>query len=306
MERDNFGLTLGANISLNENKVLSLGELDKIETESRWASSEVGVDYVVQAGQPLGNMYGYISDGYYKPEDFSRYDENEGWILAEGVADASSIIGESYLRPGAMKLKDMDGDKKITSADKRVIGNALPVGTGGISLSGYLYGIDFSANFNYVFGNDIYNANKIEFTSSRKYERRNLMKTGEKRWTNVDWSTGELVNDPDRLADMNEGVTLWSPAVGNAVFSDWAVEDGSFLRLTSATIGYTLPSHLTMKAKISRLRFYVTGTNLFCLTNYSGYDPEVDTRRSTPLTPGVDYSAYPKSIGYVVGVNLTF
>ena len=205
-----------------------------------------------------------------------------------------------------MKLKDMNGDNKITSADKRVIGNALPIGTGGISLTGYLYGFDFAANFNYVFGNDIYNANKIEFTSSRKYERRNLMKTGEQRWTNVNWETGELYTNPEELAAANEGATLWSPAVGNAVFSDWAVEDGSFLRLSSATIGYTLPSHLTMKAKISRLRFYVTGTNLFCLTRYSGYDPEVDTRRSTPLTPGVDYSAYPKSIGFVVGLNLTF
>ena len=307
VEKDNFGLTLGANISLNQNEVLSIGGLSRITSESRWASSEVGVDYVVEPGQPLGNMYGYISDGFYTTEDFSGYDPAKGeWILREGVADASEIIGEEYLRPGAMKLKDMDGDFNIDSNDKRVIGNALPLGTGGFSLSGYLYGIDFSANFNYVFGNDIYNANKIEFTSSRKYQRRNLMKTGEQRWTNVDWTTGELVNDPDRLDAMNEGATLWSPAVGNAVFSDWAVEDGSFLRLSSATIGYTLPSHITMKAKISRLRFYVTGTNLFCLTRYSGYDPEVDTRRSTPLTPGVDYSAYPKSIGYVVGVNLTF
>ena len=205
-----------------------------------------------------------------------------------------------------MKLKDQDGNGSVTVDDKRVIGNSTPKGFGGITLSGYLYGFDFSANFNYVFGNDIYNANKIEFTSSRKYSNRNLMKTDEQRWTNIDWSTGQLITDPDQLDQVNANATLWSPAVGNAVLSDWAVEDGSFLRLTSATIGYTLPSHITMKAKISRLRFYVTGTNLFCLTNYSGYDPEVDTRRATPLTPGVDYSAYPKSIGYVVGVNLTF
>ena len=307
VERENFGLTLGANISLNRNKVLSIGGLDRIESETRWASSEVGVDYVVEAGKPLGNMYGYVSDGFYTVQDFTSYNSSESeWVLAAGVPDATAVIGEQYMRPGAMKLKDLNGDGKITSADKQIIGNALPLGTGGISLSGYLYGVDFSANFNYVFGNEIYNANKVEFTSSRKYERRNLMETGEKRWTNIDWTTGELVNDLDRLEEMNAGATLWSPAVGNAVFSDWAVEDGSFLRLTSATIGYTLPSHITMKAKISRLRFYVTGTNLFCLTNYSGYDPEVDTRRSTPLTPGVDYSAYPKSIGYVVGVNLTF
>ena len=219
-----------------------------------------------------------------------------------------------------MKLKDQitedtdgdgildAGDGKITSKDKRVIGNAQPLGVGGFSLSGYLYGFDFSANFNYVFGNDIYNANKVEFSHSRKYERRNLLKSmsTDNRWTNIDWETGALITDPDALAAANEGVTMWSPAIGNAVFSDWAVEDGSFLRLSSATIGYTLPEKWTMKIRMQKLRLYVTGTNLFCLTNYSGYDPEVDTRRATPLTPGVDYSAYPKSIGFVVGANITF
>jgi hypothetical protein len=224
------------------------------------------------------------------------------------------------MRPGAMKLVDQitedtdgdgnpdAGDGKINSKDKVVIGNAQPLGLGGFSLSGYFYGFDFAANFNYVFGNNIYNANKVEFSHSRKYERRNLLSSmsTDKRWTNVDWATGELINDPDVLASVNEGVTMWSPAIGNAVFSDWAVEDGSFLRLSSATIGYTLPEKLTSRIKMQKLRLYVTGTNLFCLTKYSGYDPEVDTRRATPLTPGVDYSAYPKSIGYVIGANITF
>ena len=96
------------------------------------------------------------------------------------------------------------------------------------------------------------------------------------------------------------------PFIQNATFSDWAVEDGSFLRLQSATIGYTIPEKVTQKVHIKKLRVYATGTNLFLLTGYSGYDPEVDTRRDTPLTPGVDCSAYPKSIGCVFGVNLTF
>ena len=303
--KENFGLTLGANISLNQNEVLSLGDLDKIDMTTRWASTEVGPDFIVMAGQPLGNIYGFESDGFYKVEDFTYDPANQSYTLKKGIADASSYIGSNYLRPGAMKLKDQDGDGVITEKDRKIIGNTLPLGSGGITLSGYLYGIDFSANFNYVFGNDIYNANKIEFTSSRKYERRNLMKTGEQRWTNINWETGEFLS-PEELETVNANATLWSPAVGQAVLTDWAVEDGSFLRLSSATIGYTLPSHITMKAKISRLRFYVTGTNLFCLTNYSGYDPEVDTRRDTPLTPGVDYSAYPKSIGFVVGANITF
>ena len=159
-----------------------------------------------------------------------------------------------------------------------------------------------------MIGNEVYNANKIEFTSSRKYYNRNLleMMNVADRWTNVDWTTGELITDPSTLKSVNAGKTMWNPAVGSAVFSDWAVEDASFLRLQSLTLGYTLPETLTKKAHIRKARVYATGTNLFCLTNYSGYDPEVDTRRSTPLTPGVDYSAYPKSIGFVAGINLTF
>ena len=90
------------------------------------------------------------------------------------------------------------------------------------------------------------------------------------------------------------------------MLTDWAVEDGSFLRLSTLTLGYTLPEKITQKAKLGSVRFYVTGGNLFCLTKYSGYDPEVDTRRSTPMTPGVDYSAYPKSRSYVAGVNISF
>ncbi len=307
-EKKNFGLNLSGNISLNKNSVLDLGNLPKIESESTWASTEIGPDYVVEKGQPLGNMWGYVSDGRYGADEFTYDSVKATWVPKEGTVDASDVLGKDYFRPGAMKLKDIDGNGVIDSKDKKVIGNALPLGTGGFALSGFLYGFDFAANFNYVFGNNIYNANKVEFSHSRKYSNRNLLKSMEtdKRWTNIDWETGAVITDPEALAEANEKTTMWSPAVGKAVFSDWAVEDGSFLRLSSATIGYTLPSKWTMKAKIQRLRFYVSGTNLFCLTKYTGYDPEVDTRRATPLTPGVDYSAYPKSIGYVVGLNLTF
>lgn len=306
VEKKNFGLTLGANISINQNEVLSLGGLDRIDSESSWASTELGPDFVVLPGQPLGQMYGYEVVGRYAASDFTH--DGKKWAAKEGVVDASGLVGSNYFGPGSIKLKDQNGDGKIDASDKTVIGNALALGTGGFNLTGYLYGIDFSANFNYVFGNDIYNANKIEFSHSRKYKKRNLLSTmdSDKRWTNIDWATGEQITDPAVLDALNAGTTMWSPASQNAIFTDWAVEDGSFLRLTSATIGYTLPQKWTMKIKMQKLRFYVTGTNLFCLTNYSGYDPEVDTRRATPLTPGVDYAAYPKSIGFVVGANITF
>ena len=319
-EKENFGLTLGANISLNKNVVSDLGGLAKIESQSQWASTEIGTDYIVLPGQSLGLMYGYECEGRYEVSDFTY--TGKGWERNEGVADASGVVGGNFFGPGAIKLKDQltvdtdgdgipdAGDGKIDVNDKTVIGNALPIGTGGFNISGFFHGFDFSANFNYVFGNNIYNANKVEFTSSRKesFYLRNFSKevSTSNAWTNIDWATGERIYDPDQLAALNAGTTMWSPGVQNAIFSDWAVEDGSFLRLTSATIGYTLPEKWTMKIKMQKLRFYVTGTNLFCLTKYTGYDPEVDTRRSTPLTPGVDYAAYPKSIGFVVGANITF
>ncbi len=322
VQTKDFSLNFSGNIAYNKNVVTDLGGLASITAQSYWASTEVGDDYIVQVGQPLGNMYGFLSDGFYTVDDFTW--DGAKWVLNDGVVDCSPIIGSTYLRPGAPKYKDIDGsvevydedgnvtgytsDGKLTLADRTVIGNASPDFTGGFSLSAYWKGFDFAANFNFMIGNQVYNANKIEFTSSRKYYNRNLidMMDVDKRWTNIDWTTGELVNDPETLRALNEGKTMWNPAIGNAVFSDWAVEDASFLRLQTATIGYTLPEKLTEKIHIRKLRVYATGTNLWCLTNYSGYDPEVDTRRSTPLTPGVDYSAYPKSIGFVAGVNVSF
>ena len=337
VQTKDFSLNIGGNIAYNQNRVMDLGGLDAITAQSYWASTEIGDDYIVQVGQPLGNMYGYQMDGFYTTDDLTW--DGAKWVLNEGVVDCSSIIGAAYLRPGAPKYKDLKHDKPVyldadgkytedaskaavldengnpvahhyalTNKSRTIIGNAAPDFTGGFNFSGYYKGFDFSANFNFMIGNDVYNANKIEFTSSRKYYNRNLLNSMDvaNRWTNIDWETGELVNDEYRLEYMNAGKTMWNPAIGNAVFSDWAVEDGSFLRLQSATIGYTLPSKLTEKVHIRKLRIYATGTNLFCLTKYSGYDPEVDTRRSTPLTPGVDYSAYPKSIGFVAGLNITF
>ncbi len=309
ISKKDYSLNIGGNIAYNQNRIMDLGGLDYLTgrvCESYWASSEIGQDYMPRVGQALGNMFGYRSDGMYTVDDFTW--DGAKWVLNENVPDASALVGASYMRPGAPKYKDLNNDGIVNSEDRTVIGNASPDFTGGFNISGYIKGFDFSANFNFMIGNQVYNANKIEFTSSRKYYNRNLLNTMDvaKRWTNIDWETGELVNDPETLKAMNAGKTMWNPAIGQAVFSDWAVEDGSFLRLQSATIGYTLPEELTKKIYIRKLRVYVTGTNLFCLTKYSGYDPEVDTRRASPLTPGVDYSAYPKSIGFVAGINLTF
>lgn len=311
IDKKNFGLSFGANISFNKNKIKSLGSLKTMSndlTQSYWASSEIGQDYWIEVGGSVGKMYGYVSDGRYEVSDFERYDEvTETWILRDGVS-SSSAVGTA--RPGMMKLKDLDNSGDANgSDDKRVIGDANPLHTGGFNINARLYGFDLTANFNWSYGNDIYNANKIEYTSTSKYLYRNLTSdmAGGKRWNNVD-AAGNLVTNMAQLAEMNQNTTMWSPYTDKYIFSDWAVEDGSFLRLNTLTLGYTMPTTLVKKVGINNLRFYVTAYNVFCLTSYSGYDPEVSTsrRNGSNLTPGVDYSAYPKSRQFVVGLNLNF
>lgn len=307
INKKNYGLTVSGNIGFNNNKIISLGVMEDFGQASGWASTEIGTDYWIATGGRVGQMYGYLSDGRYEVSDFKGYNEvTKRWELKDGVVDASPVIGR--LRPGSMKLKNItEGDNIVNVNDRTIIGDANPVHTGGLTINGRVYGFDLGANFNWSYGNKIYNANKVEYTSSSKYQYRNMidvMADG-KRWTNL-LPDGTISNDAEQLAAMNANTTMWSPNMDRFVFSDWAVEDGSFLRLNTLTLGYTLPGATLKKLKISNLRLYVTGYNIFILTKYTGFDPEVSTRRNTALTPGVDYSAYPKSKQIVTGLNLSF
>ena len=305
IQQEKYGLNFSFNIGINKNRINSLGSMENFGVATNWASSQIGNDYLVQVGSPIGVMYGYKNDGRYEVSDFD-YDGTK-YTLKSGIADATGVVGT--VQPGYMKLKDLDGDGKVTATDQTIIGNSNPKNTGGMTINANAYGFDFSAAFNWSIGNDVYNANKVEFTTSNQNgQYRNLqadMADGQ-RWTNLDPNTGQLVTDPATLTAMNANTTMWSPYMSRFVFSDWAVEDGSFLRLNTLTLGYTAPDFFNSKMGISKLRFYATASNVFLWTNYSGPDPEVNTRRATPLTPGVDYSAYPRSRQFVFGLNLNF
>jgi hypothetical protein len=112
------------------------------------------------------------------------------------------------------------------------------------------------------------------------------------------------------MAALNKGAKLWIPLVGSSstTFSpnSWSMENGSFLRINNVTIGYSLPVDVVRKMKMQRFRIYATVNNLALITHYTGYDPEVNTRTSTPVTPGVDYSGYPRSRTFIGGVNVSF
>jgi len=324
IERKDFTLSANFNISFNKNNIdkFSNGDTNWKLYGSGWnGSAEPQYDYLVKEGGPVGQMYGYVTEGMYTFDDFNWNATTSNWDLKPGVAsDASLISAGRYFGPGALKLKDIAGgangepDGKITEDDRTVIGNANPIHTGGFGLNTTFKGFDLAVFFNWSFGNDIYNANKIDNTSyllTRRYQNLSTDMSLDKRFTTIDPATGYNVfyganANPARLAELNQNKSIWHPIMTTTIFHSWAVEDGSFLRLNNLTLGYSLPSKLAKKMHMENFRVYATGYNLFVLTNYSGPDPEVSTRRSTPLTPGVDYSAYPKARSFVAGFNVTF
>lgn len=320
---DNKDFTLSGtfNIAFNKNKVdkFSNGNTKSKLYGSGWnGQAEPTYDFLIEEGSPLGQMYGYVTDGMYSFDDFTWDQSKNVWVINEGVADNSSLISNgSYFGPGALKLKKIadDGTDKITENDRKVIGNALPKHTGGFGFNSTYKGFDASVFFNWSYGNDIYNANKLDNTSfllTRKNQNLSSIMALENRFTTIDPSTGNNIYsgknaNPALLQELNTGKAMWHPMMTTTTLHSWAIEDGSFLRLNNLTFGYTLPKKMTKKWLIESLRIYATGYNLYCWTNYSGPDPEVSTRdKDSPFTPGVDYSAYPKSKTFVGGINITF
>ncbi|NCT75215.1 MAG: TonB-dependent receptor [Chitinophagaceae bacterium] len=300
----NFTWRANFNISFNKNNIETLGKYqDFFLFSSGWGGANQPADYLVKPGQPVGTIWGLFTDGYYTVNDF---DYNNGvYTLKANVANNSGITATAP-QPGMLKFKDTNGDNVIDDKDRGIIGNTQPKFFGGLNQQFSYRNFDLSIFLNFQVGNDVYNANKLEFTSGYTVNS-NLLSSMNDRWRTVD-ENGVVVTDPAALAKLNENAKLWAPLRSASSFyvHSWAIEDGSFLRVNNITLGYSLPSRLLKKAKIENFRVYATVNNLAVWTRYTGYDPEVNTRRSTPLTPGVDYSAYPRSRAFICGLNLTF
>ncbi|OIN57554.1 SusC/RagA family TonB-linked outer membrane protein [Arsenicibacter rosenii] len=303
VQRKNVSWTSNFNISANRNKVTSLGTVSQLTRNSGWQGSDGADDYLVKVGESVGLMYGFVTDGFYTVDDFTYNETTKAYTIKPGIA-YNSVYGVP--QPGMLKWKDIDGDGQITAdKDRTVIGNANPKFIGGWNNQVTYKNFDFSVFVNWVVGNDIYNANKIEFTDGA-FPNLNMLSMMKNRWTNLN-DAGQIVTDPAELKALNANATIWTPVrVQRYWLHSWAVEDGSFLRLNNITLGYTLPATISKKVGMSRFRAYATVNNLATLTKYSGFDPEVSTRRSDPLTQGVDYAGYPRAKTWVFGVNVTF
>ena len=294
------------NISFNKNEITALSTYQDFYLQaSGWGVGSTPADFIVKVGEPVGSIRGFITDGYYKLEDFDYNSSNGTYTLKAGQP---TNLGATSLAPypGRLKFKDLDGNGNIDDADRTIIGVAQPDFFGGLNQQFSYKDFDLSIFLNFQGGNDVINANRLEFTNAYTPNSNNLAIMND-RWRNIN-EQGQVVTDPSELAKINANAKIWTPSTSSNSFTlhSWAVEDGSFIRLNNVTLGYNFPKSMIQKIKVQRLRLYVTGNNLAVFTNYSGYDPEVSTRRSTPVTPGVDYSAYPRSRTYIAGVNLTF
>jgi TonB-linked SusC/RagA family outer membrane protein len=316
INKKDFTWSMNFNISHNRNRIESLG-LDQYgnpKTSYTIASGGVnGQDFLAQVGSAVGQFYGYKADGWYTVDDFDiTYNEgNKTWTykLKPGIANSKEVaLGSKDPQPGDLKLKRLSGKPGdyVTEDDRTVLGNAFPDFAGGFGNQFSWKNWDLNIFMNYSYGNETYNANRSEFTGQYLYKDNNMLAEVANRWKWYD-ENGQKVTDPDKLRAMNANTSFWTPPGGQYILTDYAIEDGSFLRISNVTLGYSLPSRLLQKWKVfSRFRIYATVNNLHTFTNYSGYDPEANTRRSNPLTPAVDYAAYPRSRYVLAGVEISF
>jgi hypothetical protein len=188
------------------------------------------------------------------------------------------------------KYADLNGDGIIDDNDRTMIGNGMPKHTGGFTNNFEYKGFDLSIFFQWSYGNDVLNANRLFFENSNKTRDLNQYASYADRWT---------PENPE------SNIPRATDSGSNKVFSTRIIEDGSFLRLKTVSLGYTLPKQLTKKWKIDNARVFVAGQNLWTCTGYSGYDPEVSIREGA-LTPGLDFSAYPRAYSISFGINLGF
>ena len=243
-------------------------------------------NYIAKVGYPMGMMYGYIYEGTYKYEDFNQ--SGSTYTLKSTVPHYTS---EANTQPGMPKYADLNGDGIIDANDRTMIGRGTPIHTGGFTNNLTYKGFDLNIFFQWSYGNDILNANRLFFESGFQKKRElNQYASYADRWT-----------EENPYSDIPRATNSGS----NMVISSRIVEDGSFLRLKTVTLVYSLPKSFLNKYKLSKARVYVAASNLWTLTGYSGYDPEVSVRESA-LTPGLDFSAYPRALSVNFGINLGF
>lgn len=271
-----FSWSTDFNISFYKNKILSLDKGQYQQFYDRGINAKITSDVLLRVGMPVGIYYGYISDGTY----------NNDTEIINGYPGPNLGLGQ-------LKVVDVNKDGVIDSNDRTPIADVNPKHTGGIGNTFSYKGFDLYAFFRWSYGNDVVNGNAYYLVGTTSIN--NILKSVYKDV----WSTKTPGNNYPLY-----GRGTW----GESVLRSDLVEDGSFLRLQTLSLGYNFPTKVTRKMGLSKMRVAVTGTNLWLWTRYSGFDPEANTGYGTVarLAPGLDMSPYPRPRSFSLSIELGF
>jgi TonB-linked SusC/RagA family outer membrane protein len=266
------------NISFNRNKVLGLSEnQENLLSTVGWENSFNTVPlYMATLNGPASVFFGYLSDGLYQVEDF---DVSNGTYTLK-LDRPTNGMARYRVQPGDIRYKDTNRDGVVDDKDRVVIGQVLPKHIGGFNNNFTYKGFNLNVFFQWSFGNQIYNANRVMFEGNASNKASlNQFATYNDRWT---------------FENQDSQIYRTGGFGPTGYYSDYYLEDGSFLRLKTVALSYSLPSKLLKSIAVKSLTASVSAQNLHTWTNYSGMDPEVSVRNSA-LTQGFDYSAYPRA-----------
>ena len=279
------------NIAFNNNEIIALNSGQKeMLSYVRWDNAYNNMPaYISRVGESAGKLYGYIYEGTYKYDDFNQTTNSNGSIsykLKDGIPRISDSV-----QPGDPRYKKLsnDGTNKITDDDRTIIGNGQPKHTGGFTNNFVYKNWDLNIFLQWSYGNDILNANRMVFENPSNRTNTNMFASYNNRW-----SAANPTSDMPR-----------AKALDAKHYSSLYVEDGSFLKLKTISLGYNLGRKALYKLGIQAARVYFSAENIATLSGYSGSDPEVSVRNSV-LTPGFDWSSCPRSFNASFGVNITF
>lgn len=277
------------NIAFNDNRVLALsGGQESFTTTVPWTGDFSATPlYITRVGGPLTAFYGLLWQGVYTEDDFTQ-DSMGNLVLKNNVPDNGNA--RSQIQPGDIKYADLNGDGTITADDMCIIGRAIPIHTGGWNNS--FRWKRFSANLflQWSNGQDIFNANRIALEGN--YAGR---------------AVNQFASYADRWSPENPTSTLYrAGGYGpRGFYSTRTLEDGSYLRVKNLLLSYDFNPKGLKRLNVRSLQLSLSCQNLWTFTSYSGMDPEVSTQRSA-LTPGFDYSAYPRNRIWTLGVKAVF
>ncbi|MBZ4042967.1 SusC/RagA family TonB-linked outer membrane protein [Flavobacterium hibisci] len=267
---DAFSMSVGYNVTFLKNEVLEVNnETHYIERGAFSVGQQAPTR--MEEGKPIGYFYGYKTDGIFQNQ-------------AEVDAHPSQLALGANAVPGDLRFVDVNGDGVLDSKDRTNIGDQIPTATMGFNLQMNYKNLDFAVYTYASLGNDLI----------RNYER-NLSDVNHLDYVLDRWTGEGTSNSTPRVT---------TGATANSIFSDYYVEDASYLRIQNVQLGYTLDPKLTQKAGITKLRLYVGANNIYTFTKYKGFDPGAST--GDPIAGGIDYGFYPIPRTYQLGLNLNF